>query len=269
ASREDFSNEFTDGFRDTYLLPDYPVLDAGSAENQQAGGSAEEWALQSFFSRFNYNYDEKYLFELNARYDGSSRFAEGNRYGFFPSVSAGWRFSEESFMAPLKNVFTEGKVRASWGRLGNQNIGGIYPSVSALDMGSHTLGGRIINTAALNDLANKDISWETTEEKNLGIDLSFFNRLTVTADIYHRRTTDILLLLDIPLIIGLDRPYQNAGVVENKGWETAISFRNAPGRDFKYNLSFNLSDVVNRVVDMKGIDQTELLANREGYAIKS
>src|SRR3546814_16005486 len=81
-------------------------------------------------------------------------------------------------MAPLKNVFTEGKLRASWGKLGNQNIG-IYPSVAALDMGSHTLGGRIVNTAALNDLANKDISWETTEEKNLGIDLSFFNRSEV------------------------------------------------------------------------------------------
>src|SRR3546814_294872 len=106
ASREDFSNEFTDGFRDTYLLPDYPVLDAGSAENQQAGGSAEEWALQSFFSRFNYNYNEKYLFELNARYDGSSRFAEGNRYGFFPSARSEEHTSElQSLMRISYAVF--------------------------------------------------------------------------------------------------------------------------------------------------------------------
>lgn len=270
ASREDYSNEFINAFRDTYILPDYPVLDAGSAENQQAGGSADEWALQSFFSRLNYNFDEKYLLEVNARYDGSSRFAEGNRYGFFPSVSAGWRISEEEFMQPLKNIISEAKIRASWGRLGNQDIGdSYYPTVSALDMGSTTLGGQIINTVALNDLANKDISWETTEEKNIGIDVTLFKRLNVTADVYLRRTSDILLRLDIPLIIGLGRPFQNAGLVENKGWEVAVNYRSAPDNDLRYNLSFNISDVINRVLDMRGIDQTGLTVNREGYAINS
>src|SRR5690606_35920913 len=175
------------------------------------------------------------------RYDGSSRFAEGNRYGFFPSVSAGWRISDEEFMQPLKNVSSEAKIRAPWGRLGNQDIGdSYYPTVSGLDMASSTLGGQIINTVALNDLANKDISWETTEEKNIGIDVTLFKRLNVTADVYMRRTSDILLRLDIPLIIGLGRPFQNAGLVENKGWEVAVNNRSAPDNNFRYNVSFNI-----------------------------
>ncbi|MGK6350979.1 SusC/RagA family TonB-linked outer membrane protein [Parapedobacter sp. DT-150] len=268
ASREDFTNEFINGFRDIYVLPDYPVLDAGSAENQRATGSGEDWALQSFFSRINYNYQEKYLLELNARYDGSSRFAKGNQYGFFPSMSAGWRFSEEGFMAGTKGILSEGKVRASWGRLGNQLIG-TYPFVVALDMGSTALGGQIVNTAALNNMANRDISWESTEERNIGVDLIFFNRLSLTADLYHRRTSDILLELDIPLIIGLNRPRQNAGAVENKGWEIALGYNSSPNREFRYNLIFNLSDVHNKITDMRGINQTSITADREGHPIAS
>jgi TonB-linked SusC/RagA family outer membrane protein len=111
ASREDYFNEWTNAYRDTYILPGYPVLNAGSAQNQQATGSEEEWALQSLFSRFNYIFKDKYLLELNARYDGSSRFSAGNKYGFFPSASAGWRISEENFMADLKKVISEAKLR--------------------------------------------------------------------------------------------------------------------------------------------------------------
>lgn len=268
ASREDFTNEFTEGFRDIFVLPEFPVLNAGSAINQRATGSAEEWALQSFFSRLNYNYKEKYLLELNARYDGSSRFLKGNRYGFFPSMSAGWRFSEESFMEGLKGIFNEAKIRASWGRLGNQNIG-IYPAVSALQLGSYTLGNSIVNTAALNDLSNPNITWETTEEKNIGLDLTLFGRFSITADYYYRRTDDILLQLDVPLIIGLNKPFQNAGVVENKGWELALNYNSDYQKELRYNLTFNLSDVRNKVLDMRGIDQTALTVNREGHPISS
>lgn len=268
ASREDFYFERITAYRDTYVLPDYPILDGGSALNQQAKGTAEEWALQSLFSRFNYNYRGKYLLELNARYDGSSRFSEGNKYGFFPSASAGWRISEEGFFSGLKKMINEAKLRVSWGKLGNQNIG-TYPSVTAMVLESMAMGKQIVNTAALNDMSNKDISWESTEEKNIGIDLTLFNNLSITADYYRRRTRDILLLLDIPLIIGLNRPNQNAGTVDNNGWELGLSYKGNV-KDFNYNLSFNLSDVKNTVVDMRGINQTSnLTVHREGYSISS
>lgn len=268
ASREDFYFERITAYRDTYVLPDYPILDGGSALNQQAKGTAEEWALQSLFSRFNYNYRGKYLLELNARYDGSSRFSEGNKYGFFPSASAGWRISEEGFFSGLKKIVNEAKLRVSWGKLGNQNIG-TYPSVTAMVLESMAMGKQIVNTAALNDMSNKNISWESTEEKNIGIDLTLFNNLSITADYYRRRTRDILLLLDIPLIIGLNRPNQNAGTVDNNGWELGLSYKGNV-KDFNYNLSFNLSDVKNTVVDMRGINQTSnLTVHREGYSISS
>ncbi|HMI01387.1 MAG TPA: SusC/RagA family TonB-linked outer membrane protein, partial [Pedobacter sp.] len=268
GSREDYYSEWMSGYRDTYILPDYPILDGGSALNQTAKGSAEEWALQSLFSRLNYSYKGKYLLELNARYDGSSRFADGNKYGFFPSASAGWRISEEGFFNGLKNIINEAKLRLSWGRLGNQNIG-IYPSITALMFESTALGKQITNTATLSAMANKNISWETTEEKNIGLDLTIFNNLSITADYYQRRTRDILLQLDVPLLIGLIAPFQNAGTVDNKGWELGIAYKGNV-KDFNYNVSFNLSDVKNTIVDMKGINQTvNLTVNREGHAINS
>ncbi|MCX2585600.1 TonB-dependent receptor [Pedobacter sp. MR22-3] len=267
ASREDYFNQWTNAYRDTYILPDYPVLNAGSAQNQQATGSEEEWALQSLFSRFNYVYKDKYLLEINARYDGSSRFSAGHKYGFFPSASAGWRISEENFMAGLKNVISEAKLRVSWGKLGNQNIG-TYPSITTILLESYTLGKQIVNTAALNTLANKLISWESTEEKNIGLDLTLFKNLNITADYYRRRTSDILLPLDIPLIVGFEKPYQNAGVVDNIGWELGLAYRGKLN-EFNYNVSFNISDVKNTVIDMRGINQTGLTVNREGYPIAS
>lgn len=267
ASEEDFHDDFVSAFRDTYILPDYPVLDAGSALNQRTSGTSEEWALRSFFGRINYDYKSKYLLEVNGRYDGSSRFNKGRKYAFFPSASAGWRISEENFMQPAKNVVTELKLRASWGRLGNQNIG-TYPAASLISLGSSALGGQVVNVAALNDLANSDISWETTEMSNIGVDMVLFKNLTVTADYYVRKTKDILIRLDIPLIIGLGAPVQNAGIVNNKGWELSLGYKGNIN-DFKYNFNVNLSDVKNEVVDLRGINQTGLTVSREGYALNS
>ncbi|KAA8479710.1 TonB-linked SusC/RagA family outer membrane protein [Arcticibacter tournemirensis] len=268
-SREDYSTDYMTAYRDTYVLPDYPVLDAGSAATQTASGKGDEWALQSFFGRFNYNYKEKYLLELNGRYDGSSRFMKGNRYGFFPSVSAGWRISEEEFMREIRTVIANAKIRASWGKLGNQQIAGTdyYPYISSYTLGSYTLGGAagtIVNTATLTTLANKTIAWESTEEKNIGLDLNLFSKLDVTADLYHRRTTGILLKLDIPLIVGLGAPPQNAGIVENKGWELGLGY-SGQVRDLKYRIGFNVSDVKNEVVDLRGKNQTGLTVHREGH----
>ncbi|MGN6511012.1 MAG: SusC/RagA family TonB-linked outer membrane protein, partial [Chitinophaga sp.] len=171
ASRETYAGSGFSAFRDNYLFPQYPVQDAGSRENMQTTGDASEWALQSFFGRFNYSYRSRYLFEANARYDGSSRFLRSRRYGFFPSFSAGWRVSEENFLQFIKPVVNDLKLRGSWGKLGNQNIG-TYPFASNLAMGAYSMGGEVVSIAALNDMGNEEITWETTTMTNFGVDVA-------------------------------------------------------------------------------------------------
>ena len=267
ASREDYRNNNFSAFRQGFVLPNYPVLNTGSATTQTNTGIAADWALQSAFARVNYDYKERYLLEVNGRLDGSSRFAKGNKYGFFPSVSAGWRISEEEFMKPLKSSITDLKLRASWGELGNQNIGN-YPFTSSVATSFYTMGNQIVNTAYLTTLANAGISWETTEMRNIGVDLTLFSKLSITAEYYYKRTRDILYELDIPLIVGLGRPAQNVGVVDNKGWELAVDYRNRIG-DFNYSINANISDVKNKVVDLRGVNRSGLTVSREGFPINS
>lgn len=130
---EDYWERWFSGSRRGFDLPGYDVLDAGAKDEQKAEGTGSEWALRSFFGRINYNYKERYLFEANIRYDGSSRFAKGHRWGLFPSFSGGWRISEEAFWEPLRSTFDNFKIRASWGQLGNQNIG-TYPLIRLLTL---------------------------------------------------------------------------------------------------------------------------------------
>lgn len=269
ASKETYYYSDFSAFRDNYLFPDYTVIGAGDKSNQQTTGAATEWSLQSFFSRINYNFSGKYLLEANARYDGSSRFAKGHKYGFFPSFSAGWRVSEENFMEDLRGVLTDLKFRASWGTLGNQNIGTNYGFVSSIALGSYAQTGQIVSLGALNDMSNEKITWETTTMTNVGVDLVLFKNLSITADWYRKITDDILLTLDIPLYIGLNAPVQNAGKVSNVGWELGVNYKGSAGKDFTYGINFNISDVKNKVLDLKGISASSLLQSREGYSINS
>ncbi|MCD7936426.1 MAG: TonB-dependent receptor [Tannerellaceae bacterium] len=264
-TQEDYKNNNFYAYRDSVNVL-YPVLNTGGAANRNNGGKAEEWALRSWFGRVNYAYNQRYLVEFNLRYDGSSRFAKENRYALFPSVSAGWRISEETFMQGTKGFLDDAKIRASWGRLGNQNIG-TYPFTSSVEFGIGAMDGNSVSAAALNDMPNAQIKWETTETTNIGLDLVMLgNRLTVTGEYYKRRTEDILLKLNIPLIVGLGNPYQNAGIVENKGWELSIGYRDRAG-DLNYSVHFNLSDVKNKIIDLRGQDETGLQANREGHPV--
>jgi TonB-linked SusC/RagA family outer membrane protein len=170
-------------------------------------------------------------------------------------------------MQSAKKVINELKLKGSWGRLGNQNIG-TYPFTSQLSFGSYTFNKQIVDLAALNTMANTDISWETTEETNLGVEMRLFNSLSIDASYFMRKTSDILLTLDVPIIGGLNAPFQNAGVVTNKGWEIGITYRGKIN-DFKYDIGFNLSDVKNKVVDLRGVALNGVMVNREGYAMNS
>ncbi len=269
-SFEDYNWFSLSAYRQEFAFPEYEVIDAGADnEFKNNGGSRQQMALSSFFGRFNYNYKDRYLFEANLRYDGSSRFAKGHRWGLFPSFSAAWRITEESFMQDAKNTLSNLKLRLSYGTLGNQNIGGYYPTVQSLTMSSIAAGGIIHPMVGLNTLANEDITWETTEMIDAGIDATLWHKFTVTADWYYKKTRDILMKLDIPSTIGLDAPYQNAGVVTNMGWEVALSYNDQWG-DFSFGAQANLSDVINKIVDMKGTyGVSGAIRNQEGSSINS
>jgi TonB-linked SusC/RagA family outer membrane protein len=268
--QETFWNKWHSGYREEFPFPDYPVLNAGGSENQKSNGSASEFALQAFFGRFNYDFKGKYLIEANLRYDGSSRFAEGYRWGMFPSVSGGWRISEESFWDNMRDIVPNLKVRGSWGQLGNQNtLNGYYPSLSTVDLNPNYIFNKNISSgAALTRMANSKISWETTTMSNIALEFNLLNKLDFTAEYFNRITDDILLTLDIPLIIGLSAPAQNAGKVENKGWELSTTYNDRFG-DFNLSATFNISDVKNKILDLKGINETGLTVNREGYPMGS
>ncbi|MDR2774496.1 MAG: SusC/RagA family TonB-linked outer membrane protein, partial [Tannerella sp.] len=268
--QESFWNRWHSGYREVFPFPDYPVLNAGGQENQKSSGSASDYALQSVFGRVNYNFKEKYLFETTLRYDGSSRFADGHKWGVFPSVSAGWRISEESFWSDLKTTVNNLKLRVSYGQLGNQNtLNGYYPAQSVVNLGTNYIFDKNITSgAAITAMANGLISWETTTSTNLGLDINLFNKLEINAEYYYRRTDDILLNLSIPLIIGLSAPAQNAGKLENRGWELGATYNDKFG-DFNFSAMFNISDVKNKILDLKGINETGITVNREGYSMYS
>jgi Outer membrane receptor proteins, mostly Fe transport len=264
-------NEFW-ASRDQFPNNDITELDGGSDENKDNGGKSIDWSMRSVFGRLNYAFKDRYLLEANFRYDGSSHFAKKERFGFFPSFSAGWRMSEEEFIKN-QNFISNLKWRASWGKLGNHG-NNRYGTISVIGLGSdynYPFGGEIQSGAAMSTLANEKLIWEETEEWDLGVDLSLWNGLLdVTADVYNRRTRDILLEIPIPSTIGLGAPVQNAGVVNNRGWELSLGHRNNFG-DFKYSIGFNISNVKNEVKDLKetGPFITGNKVTKEGEAIGS
>ena len=235
--------------------------------------------MLSYIGRVNYAFDGKYLAEFNLRADGSSRFAKGNRWGYFPSVSAGWRLSEEGFVKNL-GIFDNLKLRASWGKLGNQNIGSssnsdYFPYLTVLSQdyaNSYNYNNTLAPGAAVTGLVDPDITWETTTSTDIGIDMGFFkNRLSIEADYFMKKTTDIIVQLPIPLIMGgLTAPFENIGEMKNNGFELNVNWQDNVSKDFSYNIGANLTYIDNEVVKFRGgksPDQLYLI--REGYSYKT
>ena len=192
--------------------------------------------------------------EANIRRDASSRFAKENQVGIFPSFSAGWRLYSEDFIKKL-DFFSNLKLRGSWGQLGNQQIGSDFPYASSIALGSdnYIFNNAVVTGASQNVLANTDIKWETTETTNIGIDAGILNqKLSFSIEYYIRKTKDILLRLPIPYLIGLDPSTQNAGNVENKGWDFSADWIDRVG-EFRYNIGVNISDVQNKVTNLAGV----------------
>lgn len=245
-------------------------LDGGS-QNDSASGSAEEVALQSFFGRINYNYGGRYLFEMNVRRDGSSRMSKENRYATFPSFSGAWLISNEKFMENVK-FLNSLKLRASWGKLGNQEIGN-YAYVSTLSsQGSYYFGDSKYVGMKTSKIANENIQWETTTITDFGFDASFWQgKISVVFDWYDKTTSDILLRLPMPNIFlgSLYAPYQNAGKVRNRGWEFTANYFDRKG-DWSWEAGLSLAGVKNEILEMGGVESiSNNSINREGDAIGS
>ncbi|HVU54007.1 MAG TPA: TonB-dependent receptor [Puia sp.] len=228
-------------------------LNAGLSQPKVTGTSSEN-ALASYFGRVNYDYKGKYIVEGNLRYDGSSRFGPDNHWGLFPSFSAAWRLSEENFFKGMGLAFVDDiKLRGSWGRLGNQNIG-LYQYMNLYSAGLNYIFGNALSAGlAPTKLSNPNITWESTTTTDAGADIMLLRqRLAITFDWYDRRTNDILVQVPLSSLYGgLTPPYQNVGVVSNKGWELALNYRDKVD-DVSYAVGGNISSNTNVVVHYQG-----------------
>ncbi|MGY5851408.1 SusC/RagA family TonB-linked outer membrane protein [Salegentibacter sp. F14] len=259
AGYEEIHNQFKNvvATRQDFFNNELRDLNAGGRENQNINGYNQEWRLRSFFGRFDYSFDNKYLIQANLRYDGSSRFGEGHRWGLFPSVSAGWNITNESFFQNFLNdsAISKIKLRGSWGQLGNQTIGlNRFRSTYDLNQG-YQFGGQVVPGAAITQAGNPLITWETSTMTNVGLDMTFFDdRVGLIAEYFWKYTDDILLALPISRTIGVDAPVQNAAAVSNNGYEISLNYQSPFKSEdaFNYSVGINFSDVINTIEDLKG-----------------
>lgn len=239
-SQEKEKYETVGAYRKEYAF-DLPTIDAGATTNWSNSGKVEEWAIQSVFARLNYNFKDRYLLEANMRYDGTSRISSENRWGIFPSFSAGWRLTEEEFIKDLNlSWLNNAKLRASWGKLGNQNIG-LYPYQAMIEGVTNYPFDKKNETTGYHQIAyaNRNIKWETTTITDIGFDLQLFNGLNVTFDWYKKKTTDILRASQVSDILGLTAPTVNNGEVTNTGFEIAFNYNNMVRSGLFEGLQYN------------------------------
>jgi TonB-linked SusC/RagA family outer membrane protein len=259
-SIEQSKYQYLKGYRKEFTDPSLRELNAGSPSIQSAEGTGNQWGLMSYFGRLNYNFKERYLLEGNVRYDGSTKFDTNNRWGVFPSFSAGWRVTEEPFVKQLNMAWLNNfKLRGSWGKLGNQNIvinniSQNYPYQALLNLtGNYSFDNSSLSSGvAQTALNNPVIQWETVTMTDVGLDLTLFRNFNLTADWYKKRTSDILRQSQVTAIVGLSAPTINDGVVDNTGVELGLSYGNTITggalSGFTYNLGINVDHNTNKLV---------------------
>lgn len=240
-------------------------LNAGPVDGQTNSGTSGKWAIQSFYATANYSLKDKYLLGGSLRYDGTSRLPTDTRWGLFYSLSGGWRISKESFLQNVKWI-NDMKLRASWGQLGNQNIGN-YPYQSTLSNSNYAFGSTATGFTA-NRLVDPNLTWETTRSVNAGLDLTAFNnKITFSADVFNKYTFDILRTSQVPLWLGLNAPVINNGAIRNKGIELALQYNGRVGSDFTYSVGGNVQAYKN-ILEKFG--KTEISSNsirQEGHPL--
>lgn len=239
--------------------------------------SAAAWTMMSFLGRINYNYKSKYYATVSYRADGSSKFRVANKFGYFPSGSLAWNFTEEKFMKPLKDILTTGKLRVGWGVTGNNRVGeydtyarlvqysqsnGNYAEPYAIAGGIYPFNNILSSNGPVPvSLSNEALRWESTSQWNVGTDVSFFNqRLSLTVDLYNKITSDLLLNATLPYSSGYGRGTKNIGKTSNKGIEFSFTSQNIKSTDFSWTTSFNIAFNQNTVLGLAE-DQTSLMIN--------
>ena len=255
----------------TTNIPNESMGMAGMSEGIPATTSSEKssWSMMSYLGRVNYNYKSKYYATASFRVDGSSKFAKKNRYGFFPSGSLAWNFTEEDFMSKYKSVISSGKLRASWGLTGNNRVGEYetYALLKMLKATSNNVQTGVypfennLNSIGMVpiSLLNKDLKWETTEQWNVGLDLGFFNeRIGINVDWYMKTTRDLLLDADLSYTTGFKSAMKNVGKVRNSGVEFTLNTVNIQKNGFKWSTNFNIAFNKNEVLELAE-NQTSLL----------
>jgi len=250
------------------------TLDKSSQTNKNGG---HETARRSYFGRVQYDFNNKYLFEANLRADASSRFPKDSRWGYFPSVSAGWRITEESFVKDadikwLSNL----KIRAGWGQTGNEELSDsdIYPSIATYAYGSYMFGNSLYSTAYETRYVNSQLKWATVTNYEGAIEAGFLNnRLGFELAIYKKKTKDMLLYLPVQGVLGMDAPAQNAGSMQNTGFDLSLFHNNRINKDFSYAVNLNIAYVKNKITDMCGTEGENPDDSKywylEGYALGS
>jgi TonB-linked SusC/RagA family outer membrane protein len=255
-NQEWYQNYWLGGEAYNMITPAVRDISATTGD-QLVDGSKSHTALRGAFYRLNYIFDDRYLIEFNGRYDGTSKFPKDDRFGFFPSVSAGWRVSEEDFMAGF-DFLSNLKLRGSYGTLGNQDVTDqwgnpiYYPYITSMGKGlsNYMMGGGRINSIWSPGLVSPTLTWETVVTQNAGIDIGLFdNKLTANFDTYIRSTKDMLMDVSYPDLLGTGAPDVNAADLETKGWEFQISYRDDIGQDWNYNVSFNISDYTTTITE--------------------
>lgn len=268
-SIETFSSNIFWGQNEGYLGNDLYELNAGSS-NPAVFSTSNKSRLNSYFGRVSYDFKEKYLFEANFRYDGSSRFARDKRWGLFPSFSAGWRLEEEAFLREV-SWLSDLKLRASWGQLGNERIG-LFRYLNLMSLGrDYSFGTNVTSGAAVTAYNDPNITWETTTISNVGLEAGVLDsRVNVVFDVFKKRTTDILRAVNLPAQVGnLAGPIRNIGTVDNTGFELGLNYRDQIN-DFTYKVDASVTKITNEVVDLNGqtiFNGTRII--KEGYPINS
>lgn len=244
AYRKDFpNNDLTD-------------INAGDAASQTNSGYTRELAMLSWFARVNYDYAGKYLFEANIRADASSRFAEGHRWGYFPSFSGAWRISEESFMEGARSWLSNLKIRASWGMLGNQDaLSDYYPALNTYNIGAtYPFGGALNSGYYQSSYKLSTITWEKATTWGVGLDFGFLNnKINGSLDFYNRKTTGILMQVSVPTEFALNPYTDNVGSMNNKGVELNIGYNDRWG-DWTFGVAANFAYNKNEILDLGGAD---------------
>ena len=253
---------------------DKPIIDLANTHNLPVF-EGTIWAVQGAFFRLNYDYKQRYLLEVNGRYDGSSKYADGDRWGFFPSVSAGWRISEEPFFEPARNVFDNLKLRASYGGLGNQVTDGNFQYLSYLNSKtlSYLINGQIASGLTAPTLASSNITWEKVYTTNVGLDWTMLNgRLTGSFDYYIRDTKDMVVTRTYPSVLGTSGGKENLADMRTKGMELSITWNDqiedVAGSPLKYSLGIGLSDNTSEITKYdnptKSLDETHYEGKKIG-----